>query len=91
VAAYQQASKSDEHLIYLNERPYSAQFYLQGKALQLTGIAALQASLTNSSHDFYALKADLASNLPEAVKLRLDPVNSYGTFALFHARSVDRR
>jgi 4-amino-4-deoxy-L-arabinose transferase-like glycosyltransferase len=91
VAAYQQASHPDEQLIYFMERPYSAQFYLQGKALQLTGIAALQDSLTNSSHNFYVLKEDLVSSLPEAVKLRLELVNHYGTFALFHARSVDRK
>jgi putative flippase GtrA len=56
VSAYQQASHPGERLIYFIERPYSAQFYLQGKALQLTGITALQDSLANSSHDFYVLK-----------------------------------
>ena len=91
VAAYQQASQPGERLIYSNERPYSAQFYLQGKALQLTDITALQDSLTDSSHDFFVLKEDLASRLPEAVKSRLERVHNYGTFALFHARSVDRR
>jgi 4-amino-4-deoxy-L-arabinose transferase-like glycosyltransferase/putative flippase GtrA len=91
VATYQQASHPDERLIYFIERPYSAQFYLQGKALQLTGIVALQDSLTNSSHDFYVLKKDLASSLPEAVKSRLELVKSHGTFALFHADGVDKR
>jgi 4-amino-4-deoxy-L-arabinose transferase-like glycosyltransferase len=91
VVAYQQASHPNERLIYFIERPYSAQFYLQGKALQLTGIAALQDSLTDSSHDFYVLKKDLLSSLPEAVESRFEPVKSHGTFALFHARSVDRR
>lgn len=91
VAAYQQASHPGEQLIYSNERPYSAQFYLQGKALQLTGIAALQDSLTDSSHDFYALEEAWVSSLPEDVKLRLERVNKYGSFALFHARNVDRR
>jgi putative flippase GtrA len=91
VSAYQQASHPGERLIYFIERPYSAQFYLQGKALQLTGITALQDSLANSSHDFYVLKKNLVSSLPEAVKLRLELVKSHGTFALFHARGVDRR
>jgi len=69
----------------LNRRNLSAR-----QGLALTGIAALQASLTDSSHDFYVLKEDLVSSLPEALKLRLELVNNYGTFALFHARSVDR-
>jgi hypothetical protein len=91
VAAYQRASHPDERLIYFMERPYSAQFYLQGKALQLTGITALQDSLTDSSHDFYVLEKDVVGSLPEAVKLRLEPVESYGAFSLFHAGGVDRR
>ncbi|MDD5412514.1 MAG: phospholipid carrier-dependent glycosyltransferase [Methylobacter sp.] len=91
VAAYQQASRPDERLIYFKERPYSAQFYLQGKALLLTEIAALQDSLTDPSHDFYVLKKDLVSSLPEAVKLRLEPVKSYRGFELFHDSGVERR
>ncbi len=90
VAAYQQASGPDEHLIYLNERPYSAQFYLQGKALQLTDFATLQDGLTDSSHNFYVLKKDLAGSLPEAVKLRLELIDNFGSFALFHARRAPR-
>ncbi len=89
VTAYQQISHPDEHLVYFMERPYSAQFYLQGKALQLANITALQARLTDSSRDFYVLKKDMVSNLPDDVKLRLELVNNYGTFALFHARSID--
>jgi hypothetical protein len=91
VAAYQRASHPDERLIYFMERPYSAQFYLQGKALQLTGITALQDSLTDSSHDFYVLEKDVVGSLPEAVKLRLEPVKNYGAFTLFHANGVDER
>ncbi|MFA6051001.1 MAG: GtrA family protein [Methylobacter sp.] len=91
VAAYQQASHPDERLVYFMERPYSAQFYLQGKALQLAGVTALQDSLTDSNHDFYVLEKDAVSSLPEAVKLRLEPVKSYGTFSLFHASGVDGR
>ncbi len=91
MAAYQQASHPDERLIYFMERPYSAQFYLQGKALQLTGITALQDSLTDSNHDFYVLEKDAVSSLPEAVKLRLEPVKNYGAFSLFHANGVDGR
>lgn len=91
VAAYQQTSHSDERLIYFMERPFSAQFYLHGKALQVTDISALQDSLADSSHDFYVLKKELVSSLPEAVRLRLEPVRSYRAFELFHARGIDRK
>ena len=36
VEAYQKASHTDERLVYFGDRPYSAQFYMQGKAVQLT-------------------------------------------------------
>lgn len=91
VAAYQQISHPDERLIYFMDRPYSSQFYLQGKALQLAGIAELQDSLTDSSHNFYVFKEELVSSLPESVKLRLEPVKSYRGFELFHANGVERK
>jgi putative flippase GtrA len=91
VAAYQQASLPEEHLIYFMDRPYSAQFYLQGKALQVADIDALQTDLATSSRDFYVFKDDALSSLPEAVKLRLDLVKSYGRFALFHADGGGRK
>ncbi len=87
--AYQQAAQPDERLVYFSERPYSAQFYMQGKAVQLTGIAELQASLTETNHDFYVIKNEAMSTLPEAVKLRLESVKHYLLFTLYHARRLN--
>ncbi|HEY8034189.1 MAG TPA: phospholipid carrier-dependent glycosyltransferase [Methylobacter sp.] len=91
VTTYQQLSHPDERLIYFMERPYSAQFYLHGKALEVGDIAALQNSITNSSHDFYVVKQEVLSSLPEAVKLRLELVKNYKRVSLFHAGDVDRK
>lgn len=91
VTAYQQASAPNERLIYLMDMPYSAQFYLQGKALQLTGLNALQDRLAESNRDFYVFRKNEVGNLPEAVKLRLDPVKNQGAFTLFHAHGVDKK
>jgi len=88
VDAYQQAAQANERLLYLTERPYSAQFYLQGKALEITTLAALQERLSDANHDFYVLKKDIVSGLPETVKSRLKPVKSYGSFTLLHADSI---
>jgi putative flippase GtrA len=85
VTAYQQTSRPDERLHYFMDRPYSAQFYLYGKASKLTDIDALQDRLASSNHDFYVFNNEALSQLPEAVKLRLEPVKSYGRFSLFHA------
>ena len=91
VAAYQQAAHPDERLVYFNDRPYSAQFYMQGKAVLVTGAAEFQAGLTDAGHDFYVIKDEQMSSLPEAVKQRLEPVKHYRLFTLFHARSLDTR
>ena len=89
--AYRKATHPDERLVYFNDRPYSAQFYMQGKAVQLTGIPELQAALTETNHDFYVVKDEVMVSLPEAAKLRLEPVKRYHLFTLFHARSLDGR
>jgi len=91
VSAYQRVSHPNERLLYFLDRPYSAQFYLHGKAVQLTGIEALQASLTDSNRHFYVFKKDLFSHLPNAVKLHFALVKSYGSFTLFHATGGETR
>ena len=85
------ASLADERLVYFGDRPYSAQFYMQGKAVQLTGIPELQASLTETNHDFYVVKDEVMVSLPEAAKLRLEPVKHYRLYTLYHARILDGR
>ena len=85
VEAYRQQAAPDERLIYLKENAYSAQFYLHGKVLELAGPEVLQSRLSNSTHDFYVLRAKIAEGLPETVKAQLEPVKSYGMYILFHA------
>ena len=85
VASYRQLAQTDEKLFYVLERPYSAQFYLQGKALHLAGISDLQVRLDDSNHDFYVIKKNLVQNLPETLKTKLKLIDDFGTFELFHA------
>jgi putative flippase GtrA len=89
--ASQQTAPPAEYLLYFMERPYSAPFYLQGQGLPLSDITLLQDGLTDSNHDVYAPKNDLPGSLPEAVTLRLERINPYGTFTLFHARRGDKK
>ncbi len=56
VDTYQQLAAPGERLIYLKNRPYSAQFYLQGKSIELSGVEALQTSLGSAGHDFYVIR-----------------------------------
>ena len=90
IYSYQQNAQQDEHLIYFNRRPYSAQFYMQGKAIELESIESFKASLTESNHDFYAITSELINSLPEDIKLRLDLVKTFRQFSLFHAHPADQ-
>jgi hypothetical protein len=84
VASYRQLAQTDEKLLYVLERPYSAQFYLQGKA-HLVGAYDFIARLDDSNHDFYVIKKNVVQSLPETVKTKLKLIDDFGTFELFHA------
>ena len=87
VQAYDRLALTDERLIYLNERPYSAQFYKQGQVVLVTGITELQASLTSTHHDFYVIKDEQMNTLPQALQQRLSPVKHYLLFTLYQAQT----
>jgi 4-amino-4-deoxy-L-arabinose transferase-like glycosyltransferase len=87
VAAYQQRALADEHLIYFNERPYSAQFYTQGQVELVMGITELQTSLADTHHDFYVIKNEQLVTIPEELKQRLSPVKRYLLFTLYQAQT----
>jgi hypothetical protein len=59
VDVYQELAAPGERLIYFKNRPYSAQFYMQGKSEELLGSEALQASLGRAEHDFYVLRVKI--------------------------------
>jgi len=87
VEAYQQRALADEQLIYFNQRPYSAQFYKQGQAVLVTGIAELQARLTETNHDFYVIDNEQMNAVPEELQRRLSPIKHYLLFTLFQAQT----
>jgi len=87
VEAYEHLALADERLVYVNERPYSAQFYMQGQAVLVTGTSELQASLLEAHHDFYVIKNEQMVTVPEELKQRLNPVKHYLLFTLYQAQT----
>jgi 4-amino-4-deoxy-L-arabinose transferase-like glycosyltransferase len=86
VESYTRLAKPGEQLVYLKEKvDYSAQFYLQGKIKEVLDIRELQAQLAEGNHDFYVLRKVMVNDLPETLKLRLQPVKTYGKYILFQA------
>jgi 4-amino-4-deoxy-L-arabinose transferase-like glycosyltransferase len=88
VDAYQQQAAADERLYYLNEKTYSIQFYLQGKAVEIKDSPELDNIITGSGHDFFVVRNPVFAKLTPAAKARLQPVKNYGEFTLFHALAV---
>ncbi|MBD9358744.1 phospholipid carrier-dependent glycosyltransferase [Methylomonas albis] len=87
--AFLRESGPDEQLIYISERPFSAQFYLPGKTLELTNFDALQQSLRQANRHFYVLNQQLFDMLSDAMKQQLKPVKIAGRYTLFETVSAN--
>jgi hypothetical protein len=84
VSAYAHAAQPQEQLIYFMDRPYSAEFYLEGKAKFETELPQLQASLASPEHNFYVFRRESLGELPKAISSQLQLLENYGMYALFH-------
>jgi 4-amino-4-deoxy-L-arabinose transferase-like glycosyltransferase len=70
-------------LIYVGQRPVSAEFYARGKLLKLADVAALAPFLDDDAADFIVLRARDLADLPEATRARLAPLGEFGEYRLF--------
>jgi putative flippase GtrA len=86
IDSYQKTAKADEKLFYFIDRPYSGQFYAQGKAIELKDVLAVENSLTDQKQHFYIVKKDHLPMLPETIKQHFEEVKSYGKYSLFHQK-----
>lgn len=88
VERYQQLDPAQaSRLVYVGERPFSAQFYSQGRARRIDGPEQLPQALASGGRDFFALPTGSFKTLPQAVRVRLDRIGTYGRFELLRARS----
>jgi hypothetical protein len=69
-------------LVYFPQRPHSAEFYSGGKAVRAADAAALQRYLGDATADFFAIREQDFDRLPEADRIRLDRVGTYGEYRL---------
>jgi 4-amino-4-deoxy-L-arabinose transferase-like glycosyltransferase/putative flippase GtrA len=72
-----------EGLYYLGEPPYSAQFYLGGKARSIPLPDQLQTFVDTPGRRFFSCTQRNWANLPEPIKTRLEPIGDYGRQRLF--------
>lgn len=83
VSEYREARTSQaSRLVYLYKRPYSAEFYSNGRALEVNGPEVAE-PLLHSGVNFFAIEKGTFFKLPEWFKARLEKVGDYGKYELF--------
>lgn len=74
VAAYRQSSAKDGALVYFRQRPSSAEFYSQGKAVRVDDAEAMRAYLARLPRSYVATEVDALDLLPPDLRAQLDEV-----------------
>jgi len=76
-----------ERLIYVGQRPVSAEFYARGKLLKVGDAAALAPHLDDARGDFIVLRARDFAELPAETRARLTPLGEFGEYRLLREKS----
>lgn len=78
VSAYRESLQQDIPLMYFKHRPYSAEFYSRGRALQID-MAQLRQALARPTPTYLVIKKADVPQLPEDVRARLTTLASSRT------------
>jgi 4-amino-4-deoxy-L-arabinose transferase-like glycosyltransferase len=70
-------------LVYLYDRPYSAEFYSSGNAIALTDLARIETFCNDESRDFFAVKPAHLPGLLKNIHTKLVRYGTYDDFILF--------
>ncbi len=77
-----EASRADGRLIYVGQRPPSAEFYARGKAIKVANLAALSPYLADGVTDFVVVRTDDLARAAPALRGRLLLVGDFGEYRL---------
>jgi len=72
-----------ERLVYVGQRPVSAEFYARGKVVTVPDAAALAPYLDDATADFVVFRAQDLAALPAEARARLAPLGEFGEYRLF--------
>ena len=75
----------DSRLVYFLERPDSAQFYTQGRALKVLDWTALRARLVEAPRDTFAIRQREMASMPPDDRTRLERIATYGDYLLLRS------
>jgi 4-amino-4-deoxy-L-arabinose transferase-like glycosyltransferase len=85
---YKDRPSPDSRLVYLFIKPYSAEFYSKGKAIQALNLKTAKAYLQVGAPTFFVIQQGQV--LPEYLKTRLSFVHEYGKFQLMEEKTSDK-
>jgi 4-amino-4-deoxy-L-arabinose transferase-like glycosyltransferase len=72
----------NQHLYYVWENPFSAQFYMQGQSREIRNVEVFQSLLEQPGQDFFVCPKRAWPDMPEFIKDRLQVVGIYNGFIL---------
>ena len=75
------------HLVYLFERPYSAEFYSAAEALEAPSVDDLKTFFQDSVQDFFAVSKTHLVHIPPKYASRLTNIGSYDNFVLLQEKA----
>lgn len=94
IATYQNLGSPQKPmpLLYLNRRPYSAEFYSHGQAKKIVGDTELRAFLARRTEAYFVAQRRLFDGLPPDIRAHLQPVaaSRIGSHVLLRTRYDDR-
>jgi hypothetical protein len=85
---YHDRPSPDSRLVYLFNKPYSAEFYSKGKAVQALNLKTAKAYLQVGAPTFFVIQQ--GQILPEYLKARLSFVHEYGKFQLMEEKTSNK-
>jgi len=89
-AYYQLRPDSRSRVLYFPARPFSAEFYSQGKALELADWGQGTHDIENEIVDFYIVHADHKNQIPDAVNKKIKAMKTYKKYTLFMEQGVNK-
>lgn len=89
-AYYQLRPDSRSRVFYFLERPFSAEFYTQGKAIELGRWDQATRYLDDEVVDFYVVYDDYKSQIPDTINKNIKAVKSYNKYTLFIERGINK-
>ena len=75
---------SEDRLVYLWEKPFSAQFYTLGTVGELANVEEFQAAMDNPKQIFYACPKRSWADMPDAIRSHLQPVGVHNGYLLLY-------